>query len=39
LSLLKNIAADQKYVDLIVAFANEKGEDVNGPTVRFWFTN
>lgn len=36
-SLLKNLSADATYVDLIVSFANDKGEDVNGPSVRYYF--
>ena len=26
-----------KYLDLVITFANEKGDDVSGPPVRFWF--
>jgi hypothetical protein len=34
--LLKNITPELQYIDLIVSFANDKGEDVNGPSVRYW---
>jgi ubiquitin-activating enzyme E1 len=36
-TLLKNLSAEATYVDLIVSFANDKGEDVNGPSVRYFF--
>jgi hypothetical protein len=34
--LLKNITPEMQYIDLIVSFADDKGDDVNGPFVRYW---
>jgi len=36
--LLKN-PNGQKYIDLIVSFADDAGSDVNGPSVRYFFNN
>ena len=35
-SLIKP-GVDKKYVDLTLSFENEKGEDIPGPPVRFFF--
>lgn len=36
-SFLKADLKEQSYVDLIVSFENESGEEVNGPSVRFFW--
>lgn len=37
-SLLKNVPAGQNYVDLVVSFENDAGDETAGPAVRFHWT-
>ena len=37
-SLLKNVPNGQTYVDLVVSFQDDKGEEAAGPSVRFYWS-
>lgn len=37
-SLLKNVPSGQNYVDLVVSFEDDKGEEAAGPAVRYFWT-
>lgn len=37
-SLIKNVPEGQTYVDLVVSFQDDKGEEAAGPSVRFFWT-